>query len=152
MLNKVFSKVLFFIIFFISYASFAAVDPSDLLEPLEAFTPQIVVSDDGAVVQFKIADGYYLYRSKTSIQTTPEKVFGEAQFSAGKIKEDNFFGKQEIYRNNAQITLSNKGEIPIPTVINLTFQGCADVGICYPPHSVTFTIKGTGIFKPDNVY
>lgn len=150
MLNRILSKILFFIALFISGISFAAVDPSDLLEPLEAFAPKMVVSDKNTVVQFTIADGYYLYRSKTSILTTPENVFGEAQFSQGEVKEDKFFGKQEIYRNSAQITLPNSVELPIPTVVNITFQGCADVGICYPPHNVTFTIKGTGVFQPDN--
>ena len=67
----------------------AAVNADDLLPPEQAFVPTVTASDKGVDVQFKIADGYYMYQSKITADTQPEKLLREpATFSQGEQKED----------------------------------------------------------------
>ncbi|MBP5790619.1 MAG: protein-disulfide reductase DsbD, partial [Neisseriaceae bacterium] len=148
MLKKLLS---FFAFIIIPLSALGAIDPSKLLKPMEAFSPQVVVQDNHTTVQFQIADGYYLYKSKTLIKTQPENLFGTPQYSQGKEKTDDFFGTQEIYLNAAQVILPHRQTLPEKWTISVEFQGCAAVGVCYPPELATFTINGkTGIFMPDN--
>ncbi|MEE8343501.1 MAG: protein-disulfide reductase DsbD, partial [Gammaproteobacteria bacterium] len=84
-----------------------------------------------------IADGYYLYRDKFKIQL--QNVQGiyvkEVEFPAGEVKEDEFFGRMEVYHNNVEAVATLERLDPQATEITLiaTYQGCAEAGICYPP-------------------
>ena len=148
MLKKIFS---FFAFIIIPLSVFAAVDPSKLLKPLEAFSPQVLMQDNHTTVAFQIADGYYLYKSKMVIKTQPENVFGTPELPKGKEKTDDFFGKQEIYTNSTQIILPHTKTLPEKFALSVEFQGCAAVGVCYPPEVANFTIDSkTGTFLPDN--
>lgn len=148
MLKKLLS---FFAFIIIPLSALGAIDPSKLLKPMEAFSPQVVVQDNHTTVQFQIADGYYLYKSKTLIKTQPENLFGTPQYSQGKEKTDDFFGTQEIYLNAAQVILPHRQTLPEKWTIRVEFQGCAAVGVCYPPEIAIFTINSkTGVFMPDN--
>ncbi|MDK4528941.1 protein-disulfide reductase DsbD [Kingella kingae] len=124
----------------------AAVNPDDLLPAEQAFAPTVQVSDQGVQVQFKIADGYYLYQSKITAQTEPENLLGAPQLSAGKEKEDEFFGKQTVYYHNADVRWNYAQTVSQPYKIHLRYQGCADVGICYPPVDTSFDINGNGTY------
>lgn len=124
----------------------AAVNPDDLLPAEQAFAPTVQVSDQGVQVQFKIADGYYLYQSKITAQTEPENLLGTPQLSAGKEKEDEFFGKQTVYYHNADVRWNYAQTVSQPYKIHLRYQGCADVGICYPPVDTSFDINGNGTY------
>ncbi|MDK4625255.1 protein-disulfide reductase DsbD [Kingella kingae] len=124
----------------------AAVNPDDLLPAEQAFVPTVQVSDQGVQVQFKIADGYYLYQSKITAQTEPENLLGAPQLSAGKEKEDEFFGKQTVYYHNADVRWNYAQTVSQPYKIHLRYQGCADVGICYPPVDTSFDINGNGTY------
>ena len=53
---------------------------------------------------------------------------------AGKVKEDQFFGRVETYRGNVIVNLQLEGTAPgQKVVVQAESQGCADLGICYPP-------------------
>lgn len=136
-----------FFLFFMS-ASHAEINAKNLLKPQEAFVPQLVYRAQGASIQFAIAEGYYLYRSKIAIETNPPQLFAEPQFSLGTEKTDEFFGTQEIYRDIALINLplikkTNQYQL------TLHYQGCADVGICYPPVKSVFHVNGEGIYTTE---
>ena len=143
-------KFLYFLIAFLGLSSFAfAVDANDLLPPEQAFVPQVNVTDQGISVQFKIADGYYMYQSKIVAATNPDKVLGEPKFSKGEEKEDEFFGKQTVYHHTAQVDLPYKQAAP-QYKLTLTYQGCAEVGVCYPPVDTEFDGKGNGVYQPQS--
>jgi len=85
-----------------------------------------------------IADGYYLYRNKFRFATDAEGIrFGNPTFPAGKIKKDEFFGEVETYRKQVAIEIPVIREPGAATNFELkvTSQGCADIGVCYPPHT-----------------
>ena len=55
-------------------------------------------------------------------------------FPEGEIHEDEFFGQQEIYRGNFVIALPYTRASTAETLdLGLRLQGCADIGLCYPP-------------------
>ena len=69
----------------------------DLLPPDQAFKFSARRVDAGSIeVRWRIADGYYMYRDKFRFSAQPGTVaLGKPDFPAGKIKEDEFFGKVE---------------------------------------------------------
>ncbi len=110
----------------------------DLLLPDQAF--QIsgrAGNDDKLIVEWRIADGYYMYRDKIRFETEGMGFeLGAATLSEAKIKHDEFFGDVAIYRDRA------RAEIPLRRIqgagetllLKARSQGCADQGICFPPH------------------
>jgi len=122
----------------------AAVEPLDnieqeLLDPDQAFAFTATVLDDATLqVDWKIADGYYMYRNRIRFSTeTPGLELGEAVLPAGTIKDDEFFGKIATFRNQVSATIPVSRSTIAPDTIQLkaVSQGCADIGVCYPPHT-----------------
>ena len=108
----------------------------DLLPAEQAFRFSARALDDRTLeARFAIADGYYLYRDKIKFMVTPEgAVLGAASLPAGKVKTDEFFGKVETYRGNVVVKLPLSGVSAGQSVLlEADSQGCADVGVCYPP-------------------
>ncbi|SNB75339.1 protein-disulfide reductase DsbD [Kingella negevensis] len=127
-----------------------AVNPEDLLPPEQAFIPTVTVSEKGVDVQFKIADGYYMYQGKILADTQPEKLLSDkATFSEGEQKEDEFFGKQIVYHHAANVKWDYAQTAPAQYKLNLQYQGCAEVGVCYPPVETSFDIKGSGEYRTE---
>jgi thiol:disulfide interchange protein DsbD len=107
-----------------------------LLPPEQAFRFSARALDEGTLeARFNVADGYYMYRDKFRFDVDPAAVGPVvAQLPPGKVKDDEFFGKVEVYRDLVVVKL------PIPkaaagrtVVLKVESQGCADVGVCYPP-------------------
>ncbi len=119
------------------------VEEDDLLMPDQAFQLEAVPTTDGVRLEWRIADGYYLYRNKFRFRTENQDLtLGKPVFPAGKFKDDEFFGRMEIYRDRVSIDLpveraAHKSELSLKA----TSQGCADVGVCYPPQTKTFTLQ-----------
>lgn len=121
-----------------------AAEPN-ILPPDQAFRFQFNgYLPQGASMSWEIADGYYLYRKAFRFKTKQAGVqLAEAELPKGQIKHDEFFGDSEIYRGRvgtlvrAQVTDPVIREFPL----EVTWQGCADVGICYPPERITVTAR-----------
>ena len=82
--------------------------------------------------------GYYLYRDRIRFNTdTPGIELREAELPAGEIKDDEFFGRLAIYRHQAVVTIpySRAGDAPANLKLSAVSQGCADIGVCFPPHT-----------------
>jgi thiol:disulfide interchange protein DsbD len=65
----------------------------------------------------------------------------------GKVKDDEFFGRVETYRNQLVVKLPLDAAAPSRSVtVSAESQGCADIGVCYPPQlqKVTLTLPGAG--------
>ncbi|MBZ0104714.1 MAG: protein-disulfide reductase DsbD [Sulfuricella denitrificans] len=113
----------------------------DLLEPEQAFRFSARVLDANNIeVRYQIANGYYLYREKFKFSAEPLDVtLGTAQFPAGKIKQDEYFGKVETYRHNIliKLPLTHTSTAAQTFKLKVVSQGCADAGVCYPPLTQT---------------
>lgn len=111
----------------------------DYLLPDQAF--QLSATADGAeavLVKWIIADGYYLYRSKFKFSSNdPAIELGEPVFPQAEIKDDEFFGKTEIYHHQVEVKVPLRRNDNPARKIELTtvYQGCAEAGLCYPPQT-----------------
>ena len=110
-----------------------ALADDDLLPPDQAFKFSARVVDAGNVeLRWRIANGYYMYRDKFRFSAQPATVaLGKPELPAGKIKEDEFFGKVETYREEVVVRVPVKADGPF--TLQAQSQGCADVGVCYTP-------------------
>lgn len=114
----------------------SAAAEDDLLPPEQAFKFSARLVDARNVeVRWHIADGYYMYRDKFRFSAQPETVaLGQPDFPAGKIKEDEFFGKVETYRHDLVVRVPVQITAGATTfTLQARSQGCADVGVCYTP-------------------
>ena len=112
-----------------------AAGADDLLEPDKAFRFSARAIDARTVeVRYGIADGYYLYRERFRFAAEPASVaLGQPQFPKGEIHEDKFLGKQETYRKEVRIRLPVEAAGAERMKLQVTSQGCADLGVCYVP-------------------
>jgi len=113
-----------------------ALTEKDLLDPNDAFRLSVQAVDrDTLEIRYRIAKGYYMYREKFAFAAaTPDAAFGTPVFPAGTPKQDEFFGRVETYRGDIAI------RVPVTAAgkelaFDITSQGCADVGVCYPPET-----------------
>ncbi len=116
----------------------------ELLEPDKAFAFSATVEGDAIRVEWNVADGYYLYRNKVRLSSdTPGVSLGEPKLPKGKVKNDEFFGKMEIYRHriSGTVPLSRKDSSIDSFQLIAKYQGCADIGVCYPPITKRLTLK-----------
>lgn len=96
-----------------------------------------VVSAEGLRLVWDIAPGYHLYRNKLKFASQSRDItLGEPHFPAGETKHDDYFGAMEVYRDRVAVDLPLKRATQTATelVLEVTAQGCADAGLCYPPY------------------
>lgn len=100
------------------------------------------LNPDTIETRFTIADGYYLYRDRIHFSVEPASaVMTAPALPEGKLKEDQFFGRVQTYRGNLLVTLALKATTPGQKVVVVAeSQGCADIGICYPPQIQRVTV------------
>ena len=101
--------------------------PPDSVYKLNATATPGVIS-----VHWDILPGYYLYKDKFQFISHITGIrLAKAEYPEGEIKKDQFFGKQTIYRKSVTITVPYSGVGKLD--LELVYQGCADIGFCYPP-------------------
>jgi thiol:disulfide interchange protein DsbD len=123
---------------------------AELLPPEQAFSLRAWIEGDQIIAEYRIAPGYYMYRERFSFEIEdsdqPARL-GNASFPVGKIKEDEFFGKMEVYRDQVRIVLPLifDAEAASKLQIKAVGQGCADIGVCYPPlkQSLAMNVNST---------
>jgi thiol:disulfide interchange protein DsbD len=122
----------------------AAKSGDDFLPPEQAFIFSASAdSPQHLLLSWVIAPGYYLYRDR--IKVTGEAAGGSVGapvFPEGQVKSDEYFGKQVVYHNELLVPLPIKrgagGELTLP--LTVTYQGCAEAGLCYPPVTRTVAV------------
>jgi len=123
---------------------------ADFLPVREAFRLDLVdTSPEQVKLRFVAAEGYYLYRHQFKFNSkTPGVVIGEAKLPAGKQKTDDYFGEVEVYYGVLDVGLPVQNPEDRPFSLQVTYQGCADKGLCYPPETESFDIGGTPLAAP----
>ncbi len=123
-------------------ALFPAAHAEEFLDPEVAFKFSARALDaDTLEARWQIADGYYMYRDKFRFEMAGGTL-AAPKFPAGKIKEDEYFGKTEAYVGDVRIVLPFQ-RAPGTTAVTLktVSQGCAEAGLCYTPQTVSATIQ-----------
>ncbi|MEO6362409.1 MAG: protein-disulfide reductase DsbD domain-containing protein, partial [Caldimonas sp.] len=105
----------------------------DFLEPNKAFQFSARAIDAKTVeASFVVAPGYYLYREQFKFAAAGATL-GEPVLPVGKVKFDETFQKNvETYRDTVKIVVPVT-EAGAEFRLDVTSQGCADAGLCYPP-------------------
>ena len=118
----------------------------DAPEPLpveEAFIPSVSgIEDSSLVFEFDIADGYYLYRDKLKL-SSDDANFSSLDLPPARAYEDEYFGTSYVYREGVESRAIVNSVNQEQLSVTLHFQGCADIGICYPPTVREFTVDAS---------
>ncbi|MDZ5435214.1 protein-disulfide reductase DsbD [Pseudomonas fluorescens] len=117
---------------------------ADFLPVREAFQLSLVESTPQSIkLRFVATEGYYLYRHRFQFRADPVDVpLGPAQLPKGEQKHDEYFGDVEVYRGILDVELPRTDQRAFTLVV--TYQGCADKGLCYPPETERLSIDGSG--------
>ncbi len=103
------------------------------------------VAPDRIEVTFQVHEGYYLYRSKMKFQAAEglSAGLGTPGLPNGEKKTDEYFGEQEVYHQDVIARLPvSRGDLAAFTLpVKVTYQGCADAGLCYPPITKSFDVQ-----------
>src|SRR5690606_6066673 len=120
-----------------------AVDESDLLPIDEAFALSAVAGERGRIeFTWRIADGYYLYRHRMGVEPVGGGFEpGPLALPEGIAHSDEFFGDVQTYRDTVTAVLTGVAAEEAGNVsFRVRYQGCADIGVCYPPHSQVVSV------------
>jgi thioredoxin:protein disulfide reductase len=113
----------------------------------QAFRLSVETGTDGAVLaRWEVAEGYYLYRHafgaavrRPGTDEPAPVVLGEPEIPPGLHKVDDYFGEVEVYYRAAQMRVpvaAGGGAVEV----GISYQGCADAGLCYPPETRWFPL------------
>lgn len=126
----------------LAVTTLAAVEPQrldaddDFLPAEKAFAYFVEAHTDSLTVHWNVAPGYYLYKARMSLDSgTPGITLGDPRFPAGEWHQDDYFGEQEVFRDDFTVKtpiLREQGA-PAELTVRIHWQGCADAGLCYPP-------------------
>ena len=125
----------FFIVVLLSFSGLSQAfisNQQDFLPVEEAFRFELMDDVEPAVLVWQIAPEHYLYRDKlgiTDAKGNPVPI----DYPEGIEHSDEFFGDTQIYRQLLQLPL----DASIAQPLQVTWQGCADAGLCYPPQTAS---------------
>jgi thiol:disulfide interchange protein DsbD len=126
--------------------SFGKSNDGEFLEPDQAF--RLIATAQGPdriALDWQVTPGYYLYKSRIKAVTTSDRAqLGTVTLPKGEEKEDEYFGKQEVYHHDVSATVAvSRGAAgeTLTLPLKVTYQGCADKGLCYPPITKTFDVS-----------
>jgi thiol:disulfide interchange protein DsbD len=85
---------------------------------------------------WQITDGYYLYQKRLKFDGL--SALQQPALPEGESHSDEFFGEQPVYRQGLEVKIpaSASGQIKV------SYQGCADAGLCYPPQTRVIDLGG----------
>ena len=155
--RKLFSHAIFLLLLAVHALPVQAAAEEELLEPDKAFALSVRARDAQSIeAHWTIANGYYMYREKFKFESLdPAVQLKPAQIPPGIRKRDEFFGEVETFRNSVKVLLPvTRGHNNPQTVkLRITSQGCADLGVCYPPQTREFnvTLPALSAAKPGEI-
>jgi thiol:disulfide interchange protein DsbD len=93
---------------------------------------------------WQITAGYYLYQHAFNVRVASpyQSEPLEIAYPPALNKTDEFFGEVQVYYDHADLT------VPLPSgedalTVAVTYQGCADAGLCYPPTTQYLIVNGS---------
>jgi thiol:disulfide interchange protein DsbD len=100
-------------------------------------------------IEFLPSKGYYIYQESLKFEA------GSELGKLGSIKptlpigiekfDETFQKKMQVYKQPFMVLIEVKPEPSKPIHLEVTLQGCAEAGICYPPMTLKFLLAGPGV-------
>jgi thiol:disulfide interchange protein DsbD len=120
-----------------AFGTLASAAETDYLDPAQAFRGQARVVDDHSIeLRIDVAPDYHLYRERMSVELDGGGAqIGPVAFPAGKQQFDETFNK------NVEVLVGTVAmRVPVEKAsadfrLRVSYQGCADKGLCYPPQT-----------------
>lgn len=116
-------------------------------EPLEvdqAFVfDSIQAGDDQFILTWNIEKRYYLYQDRIEFELPEGVTLVERIDSQTHSKDDPLFGRVEVFYDQAEVALrlARTANVPSEGQFDVSYQGCWEGGICYPPVTATIAYK-----------
>ncbi|WP_028115786.1 protein-disulfide reductase DsbD [Ferrimonas senticii] len=113
-------------------------DEPEILPVEQAYLFDFYQQGNQLQLNFTMAsDQYYLYQDKFKVKVEVEgnAEVGEMVYPEATIHTDDFFGDLPVYFNNANLQLPIL-QADSGTELTITYQGCLDKVLCYPPTKV----------------
>lgn len=125
-----------------------------------------VEKDDLLRVQWKIAEGTYLYDDKIQLRllkgdgvTLGDFALPQPKIKKNAVRPDGTIGDLPVHYKEIDLSVPLVRSTTAATTIDLlaSYQGCAEVGICYPPVKKSIVLqlpeaKGiAAVFRPEVV-
>lgn len=141
-------KSLIALLVLLSAQLFAA---TDFLPPEKAFRAEATWLENSNQVELEFipAKGYYIYQESLQFQAGSEpgrlyKIRPKLPFGVEKFDET-FQKKMQVYKQPFMVLLDVKPAAEKPIHVEVTLQGCAEAGICYPPMTLKFLLAAPGV-------
>lgn len=141
-------KSLIALLVLLSAQLFAA---TDFLPPEKAFRAEATWLENSNQVELEFipAKGYYIYQESLQFQAGSEpgklyKIRPKLPFGIEKFDET-FQKKMQVYKQPFMVLLDVKPAAEKPIHVEVTLQGCAEAGICYPPMTLKFLLAAPGV-------
>ncbi len=119
-------------------------DAAALLPVDQAFQCQGAIRKGQEIaIDWTIAPGYYLYGHalKVTVDAPANAPFTGPKLPKGELVKDAEFGDVEVYRQLMQAKLVLPADAAGPRTLRVRYQGCADIGVCYPPQTRIVAVK-----------
>ncbi len=142
-------KLLIIIALLLPLFAFVEIDESapQILPAEQAFKPMVYLKDDKVVVDIELADKIYIY--KKDIKLTQIKPIKKEVILA--LPKPMILHGDEVYEKRLLATAPLSSLDPGKVEVELSFQGCSEVGICYPPQKKIFSLNVPKQTKPSAV-
>lgn len=133
-------------IFLLVWVSITTAQADEFLEPEQAFQLQVANQSPTEIdVFFEIAPEYYMYQSRFQFALNGDSAaIGDVAYPPAQVIYDPTFDEEmAVYRQ--QVTLRvplqpGLGVPGLPLKLDITYQGCADAGLCYTPITETVSL------------
>ena len=118
---------------------------TEFLDPEQAFQLQVANHSPTEIdVFFEIAPDYYMYQSRFQFALNGKAdAIGEVSFPPAQVIYDPTFDEDmAVYRQQVTVRVplqAGQGVLGLPLDFAITYQGCADAGLCYTP--ITETVQ-----------
>ncbi|PPE75607.1 hypothetical protein C3942_01560 [Solimonas fluminis] len=98
-------------------------------------------------LEWNIAPGYYLYRGQLAFEVLAPQGFRLAppRLPSGEKLQDPEFGLVEVYRGIVGAEFDLPPGLKGPLKLRVRYQGCADLGICYPPQQRQLAVPAAAV-------
>jgi len=143
-----FAIKIFVLLLALSAQVFAA---PDFLPPEKAFRVEAtwLANSNQVEIEFIPAKGYYIYQESLqfALGAEPGKLANiRPALPAGIEKFDETFQKKlQVYKQPFMVLLDIAPILGKPMLAQVSLQGCAEAGICYPPMTLKFLLAGPGV-------
>ncbi|WP_170106986.1 protein-disulfide reductase DsbD [Agitococcus lubricus] len=115
-------------------------NPHQFLPAEQAFQLSSEQKEQELILRFQVTPNYYLYKDRFKFQVeNGNAILGQAFYSIeSEWKDDAEFGRVAVFQQNVTITLPIQGS----GQVLVTWQGCANAGLCYPPQTQLVSVSG----------